>query len=133
LLEQYFNAEITTWALTFASVGLISNLIYISWNIALQYFLEWEQIEGTSSSDKLKRKMRSLLLVNTLISQNYWLVLIQYCFIDSSMIFPTGFELIIFLIVFSYQSYVLSSMKIVEKFIAEVIDAQISFTTTITL
>lgn len=74
-----------------------------------------------------------MLLFNQCIHANYMYLVMWYYLIDMGNIYPTSLELVIYFMVFLSQSYVLASIKIIDKFIAEVIDAQISFTTTITL
>lgn len=75
-----------------------------------------------------------MLLINTLVAnQNYIYLIFWYYFVDSSYIMPTGFDFLIYLIQFGNQSFVLACNIVMQKYIAEVIDAQISFTTTIAL
>ena len=73
------------------------------------------------------------MLLNYFFTHNYMCLIVWYYFIDSTSIYPTTFEMVAYFIMFLLQSYVLAIIKILDKFIAEVIDAQISFTTTITI
>ena len=59
--------------------------------------------------------------------------MVWYYLIDMGSIYPTSLEIVAYFLIFMNQSFVLASIKIIDKFVAEVIDAQISFTTTITL
>jgi histone acetyltransferase (RNA polymerase elongator complex component) len=56
-----------------------------------------------------------------------------YYLIDVGTIYTTSLELVVYTLIFMGQTLVLASTKIMDKFIAEVVDAQISFTTTVTL
>ena len=81
----------------------------------------------------MKRRTRKFLVLNTFFANNYMWLVVWYYFIDSTSIYPTSFEVLAYFMIFLVQSYVLAAIKILDKFIAEVIDAQISFTTTIAL
>ena len=56
----------------------------------------------------------------------YWLV-------DVQAMFPTAFEVYIYFIIMIYHSFAFSMFKIIEKYVADVIDPKISFTPTVTL
>jgi hypothetical protein len=98
----------------------------------IEYFLDWDAIIEGPSSD-IKKKNRRMLLFNHCIHSNYMYLVGWYYLIDMGSIYPTSLELVAYFLIFLSQSYVLASVKIIDKFIAEVIDAQISFTTTMTL
>ena len=132
-IEQFFNDHICTWTLYTLAFGMFINICYCSYRLLLDYFLDWEPINGTTSNDILRAKQRRLVLVNTLSMQNYIYHLFWYQFIDSGAVFPTGFEKIFYLFIFMHQSHVLSCGKVLDQFLAQVIDAQISFSTTISL
>ena len=98
----------------------------------VQYFLDWDPIEEDANAD-VKKKNRRMLLFNQFFTSNYLYLVGWYYLIDVGSIFPTSFEFFTYFLVFLNQSYVLSSIKIIDKFIAEIIDAQISFCTTVNL
>jgi hypothetical protein len=74
-----------------------------------------------------------MILFNTCIHTNYIYLVVWYYLIDMGSIYPTSLELVTYFLIFLCQTYVLASIKILDKFIAEVIDAQISFSSTINL
>ena len=134
LIEQFFNFDMVTWSLFNSTLlTLVLGMLMFHKFIA-EYFLDWDKIEGaTDQQVKTKQRTRKFLLINTIMSYNYIYLIGWYCFIDWSSIYPTSFELFVYFIVFLQQTFVLAQVKLIDKFIAEVIDAQISFTTTVSL
>ena len=65
-IEQFFNDHICTWTLYTLAFGMFINICYCSYRLLLDYFLDWEPINGTTSNDILRAKQRRLVLVNTL-------------------------------------------------------------------
>lgn len=61
-------------------------------------------------------------LINMMTTQNYLYVLCWYWFLDAGIIFCTSFEVVIYFWVFLNLSCVLASQKIIDKFVATVID-----------
>ena len=74
-----------------------------------------------------------MLLFNHFAQNNYIQVIFWYWFIDMGKIFPTSFEFMIYFVTFLQMSYVLTVHSILGQFIAQVIDAQISFTPSVSL
>jgi hypothetical protein len=50
-------------------------------------------------------------------------LIVWYYFIDSASIYPTTLEMFVYFSMFLVQSYVLAVIKVLDKFIAEIIDA----------
>jgi len=63
-------------------------------------------------------------LINTLLNENYhyFYILAWYWFIDSGSVFCTSFEVLIYFWTFLNLSCILAVQKIIDKFIATVID-----------
>jgi hypothetical protein len=86
-----------------------------------------------NDNDKIRERQRKALLLTTLLNHNYLHLIFWYWLVDVSSIFPTGFEIYIYSIVLTYHSFAYTMFKIIEKYVADVIDPKISFTPTITL
>ena len=127
-LEQFFNPEIVSFSLLCAGIFLLLNSLYLISNQAALYFFDWDPIEATGQQGRLREKSRRLALLSTLAENNYLYLIFWYWLIDVGTIFPTAFEFLCYLLTFFAQSLALSLTKLTEKFIAEVIDAQILFT-----
>jgi hypothetical protein len=74
-----------------------------------------------------------MMLLNQFIQHNYLYVIFWYWFTDMPTILPTSFDMLFFYLVYLQQSLVYACDKIIENFIANVIDAQITMTTTVNL
>ena len=134
LIEQFYNTDVFSWPFFNSSIFLAIILVFMFYKGLVQYLLDWDKIEGQNDSQvQMKTRTRNFLVVNTFVANNYMYLIIWYYFIDSTSIYPTTFEMFAYFLLFFVQSFVLAAVKILDKFIAEVIDAQISFTTTITL
>ena len=132
MLEQYYNTEIFSWQLFLGLICLLVNTMFCVFKFMVEYFLDWDKIEDGPSAEE-KKKSRRMLLFNHCIHWNYMYLVVWYYLIDMGSIYPTSLELVTYFLLFLSQSYVIGSIKIIDKFVAEVIDVQISFTTTITL
>lgn len=99
--------------------------VFMFYKALVQYFFDWDKIEGNNNDSQvqMKKRSRSFLLLNSLIDNNYMYLTLWYYFIDSTSIYPTSFEVVTYFVVFLNHSYVLAAIKIIDKFIAEVIDA----------
>lgn len=60
-------------------------------------------------------------------------VIFWYWLTDMSSILPTSFDILFFYLVYYQQSLVYSCFKNIESFIANVIDSQITMSTTVNL
>lgn len=98
-----------------------------------EFCLDWDTIEVLTENDRIKKEGREVLLINTLIDHNFLHVIFWYWIVEASEIFPTSFEACIYFYIFVLQSFVLACMKMIDKYVADVIDPQISFTSTVTL
>ena len=72
-------------------------------------------------------------MFNSIFNNNYIYLLFWYWFTDLGLIFPTSFDLIVYYQIFVWMTFILGTQKIIERYVAEVIDPQISFTTTVVL
>lgn len=133
LLEQYFNSQIFSWALLTCAVYAYTLGHVIFHKFLCDKLLVWDAVEGDTENDRVKRKSRRMMLLNQFISHNYLYVIFWYWFTDMATILPTSFDILFFFTVYFQQSLVYSCHKIVESFIANVIDAQITMTTTVNL
>ena len=64
-----------------------------------------------------------MLLLTNIVSYNYMYLVGWYYLIDMGSIYPTSLEFLVYFFVFLNASYVLASIKVVDKFVAEIIDA----------
>ena len=122
MLEQYYNQDIFSWQLFLGLICLVINTMFCAYKFMIEYFLDWDKIEDGPNSD-IKKKNRRMLLFNHCIHTNYLYLVGWYYLIDMGTIFPTSLELMAYFLIFLHQTYVLASVKILDKFIAEVIDA----------
>jgi hypothetical protein len=123
-IEQFFNADMFTWPLFNSHLSSLILGLFMYYKLMTEYFLEWDTIEGPNEQQiMMKKRNRKFLLVNTVVSNNYMYLIVWYYFIDMNSIYPTNFEVFVYFTIFLQQTFVLSTTKIVDKFIAEVIDA----------
>lgn len=95
--------------------------------------LVWSPVEGDTENDRVKRKNQRMMVLNQFIQHNYMYVIFWYWLTDMSSILPTSFDIIFFYLVYYQQSLVYSCYKNIENFIANVIDSQITMSTTVNL
>jgi len=122
-----------SWGLLLSALLVYTLGQMIFHRLLCQKLLVWDEVDGDTENDRLKRKNRRMMLLNQFISQNYLYVIFWYWFTDMSTILPTSFDILFFYVVYFQQSLVYSCHKIIEHFIANVIDAQITMTATVNL
>lgn len=124
LIEQFFNSDMFTWPLFNSTCASLYIGLFMFYKLTAEYFLDWDVIEGPNEQQiMMKKRTRKFLLVNTILTNNYMYLIVWYYFIDMNSIYPTNFEVFVYFIIFLQQTFVLSVIKIIDKFIAEVIDA----------
>jgi len=133
LLEQYFNGQIFSWGLlvSFTYAYTIGHIIFHKF--LCDKLLVWDEIQGDTETVRVKRKSRRMMLLNQFIQHTYLHIIIWYWFTDMPTIVPTSFDMLFFYLVYFQQSLVYSCSKIIENFIANIIDAQITMNTTVNL
>ena len=122
-MEQYFNGQIFSWGLLVSAVCVYTLGHLIFHKYLCDKFLVWNAVVGETENDRLKRKSRRMMLLNNFISHNFLYVFFWYWFTDMATILPTSFDILFFYVVYLQQSLVYSCHKIIENFIANVIDA----------
>ena len=118
-MEQYFNGKIFTWTLILSFLLLASVIMYCGFRYLIEWVLIWDKVSGEREADKIKRKKRRMILINTVIQHNYLYLLFWYWFADLGAIFPTSFDMICYYFLFLWNSFVLASHKIIEHFVVD--------------
>ena len=132
-LEQYFNIELFPWTLCLSLLTFVIISTFMFYKFLLQYFLPWDPISPDDEQGKIRKRNEENILIQYFWQHNNMQVLFWYWFIDSSAIYPTSFDFVVYFLTFYQMSYVTSCSKVLEKFISTVIDSQISFTPSTTL
>lgn len=109
----------------------LSNLMFFKF--VNEKLLVWDPVEGETENDRIKRKNQRMMVLNQFIQHNYMYVIFWYWLTDMSSILPTSFDILFFYLVYYQQSLVYSCFKNIESFIANVIDSQITMSTTVNL
>ena len=73
------------------------------------------------------------MVVNSFVQNNYMYVIVWYWLTDMSSILPTSFDILFFYLIYFQQSLVYCCYKNIENYIANVIDSQITMSTTVNL
>jgi len=98
----------------FALLFLGLNLVYVSFQVSLNYFLKWDpippgQTQEAEKARQLKLKARRLLLFDEMASgNNYIYLIIWYLLIDDGL-FETSFEYFVYIIAFQVASLAMAS------------------------
>ena len=133
LIEQYFNSQIFSWGLLISAVYTYMICNFAFFKFINENLLVWDKVEGDTEGDQIKRKNQRMILLNYVIKNNYMYVIFWYWLTDMQSILPTSFDVTFAFLVYFQQSLVLSCYSIIEYFIANVIDLQITMSTTVNL
>jgi len=88
-------------------------------------YFEWEKTPGKKSDEHI--------IVTQFFKHNFMYLISWYWFTDMGQIFHTSFDMVVYYVIYLVSSFAYSGTMMAQKYIADVLDAKISFTTTLNL
>lgn len=110
-LDQYFNEDLvtnSTWIMA-VCFAIVANTVWFKWLV--DSLLVWDTIEGDSEQSNIQRQNQDFTLIAMLMENHKMHLVFWYWFMDATVIFPTSFELLFFIIACVHQSFIIATLK----------------------